>query len=324
MKKVFVFLVVISSILFIACEKNSVEEEHPKDEQEQNEPTEPDQKPEIDNGLGMENGYEYIDLGLSVRWATCNVGAKNPEDYGYYFAWGEVKPKTTYDWETYIYSELFWATGDNYPGNYYLTKYCTEEDEGLRGFIDNKIKLEFKDDAAYVNRGGKWRIPTREEWQELIRFCNCEATIQNRVSGYKLTSTIEGYTDRSIFLPAAYLKNDMNVNKYDDGYYWSNLLNADNCNAAYAYIINLDKEKIDEDDAGRAFGLSVRPVCDITHDNSDNNSGNNGNDSPISTIPAIVLPSIVNNLSLRIPAPHIHTLVFDFIISKNSIFLLGV
>lgn len=277
MKKVFVFLMVISSILFIACEKNPAEEKHPTDEQEQNEPTKPDQEPEIDNGLGTENGYEYIDLGLSVRWATCNVGAKKPEDYGYYFAWGEVKPKTTYNWETYKYCD---------GSSTSLTKYCGEYYYGKNGFMDVKSVLDPEDDAAHVNMKGKWRIPTEEEWQELIRFCDCEVTMQNRVSGCKLTSTVEGYTDRSIFLPAAGYNKEVNVGL--EGYYWSNSCCYDD-DAIY-YSINLDREEIIyRNTKDKAFGLSVRPVCDLTHDNnSDNNSDNNGNDSPISTIPSTI------------------------------------
>ena len=90
---------------------------------------------------GTENGYGYVDLGLSVKWATCNVGANNPEDYGDYFAWGETTTKDTYNWSTYKYCN----------GDYdLLTKYCNKSSYGNNGFTDNKTQLELSDDAASV------------------------------------------------------------------------------------------------------------------------------------------------------------------------------
>ncbi|MBR3609326.1 MAG: hypothetical protein IKL50_05525, partial [Bacteroidales bacterium] len=94
---------------------------------------------------GMENGKGYVDLGLSVKWATCNVGATTPEEYGYYFAWGETTPKTTYYWSAYKYCN---GTDDS------MTKYCTNSKYGI---VDNKTTLELTDDAAHVNWGGSWR-----------------------------------------------------------------------------------------------------------------------------------------------------------------------
>ena len=88
------------------------------------------------------DGYEYVDLGLSVKWATCNVGADSPEDYGDYFAWGETEPKSTYYWSTYK-----WYRGD-YDN---LTKYCTSSSYGT---VDNKKQLDLSDDAARANWGG--------------------------------------------------------------------------------------------------------------------------------------------------------------------------
>ena len=101
------------------------------------------------------DGHEYVDLGLSVKWATCNVGANNPWEAGDYFAWGETEPKTEYSWATYKWS---------YGTTRTLTKYCFNSE---RGIVDNKETLELDDDAAYVNWGVKWRITTVEEWEEL-------------------------------------------------------------------------------------------------------------------------------------------------------------
>ncbi|MBQ5370375.1 MAG: T9SS C-terminal target domain-containing protein, partial [Bacteroidaceae bacterium] len=121
------------------------------------------------------DGHEYVDLGLSVKWATCNVGADSPEDYGDYFAWGETSPKSTYDWSTYK-----WCKGayDN------LTKYNTNSGFGT---VDNKNQLDLSDDAARANWGGSWRMPTDEEFIELGEKCSWKRTTQNGVKGYKVT-----------------------------------------------------------------------------------------------------------------------------------------
>ena len=100
-----------------------------------------------ENGVGKHKGHEYVDLGLpsGLKWATCNVGADSPEEYGDYFAWGEVEPKATYDWSTYKYCAGSSST---------MTKYCNSSDYGKDGFSDEKTVLELKDDAATVNWGG--------------------------------------------------------------------------------------------------------------------------------------------------------------------------
>ena len=112
---------------------------------------------------GTEAGYYYVDLGLTsgTKWATCNVGAKKPQDYGNYYAWGEVATKETYSWGTYKY-------GSNCDE---LTKYCTDSDLGKDGYTDSKTTLDLEDDAAYVNWGGKWRMPTYDQQTELCNEC---------------------------------------------------------------------------------------------------------------------------------------------------------
>ena len=105
--------------------------------------------------------HEFVDLGLSsgTLWATCNVGATNPEEYGDYFAWGEVVPNK----ETYTWSTTAWVY---YEGSSLrFSKYNTSEQYGA---IDNKTELDPEDDAAYVNWGPEWRIPTEEQIKELI------------------------------------------------------------------------------------------------------------------------------------------------------------
>ncbi len=188
---------------------------------------------------------EYVDLGLSVKWATCNVGATTPEDYGDYFAWGETSPKTTYNWSTYKY-----CNGDEYS----MTKYCTKSSYGT---VDNKTTLELADDAAHVNWGGKWRMPTEAEQDELRNTSNCTWTwtTQNGVTGYKVTSKKNG---NYIFLPVAGFRYSDYLNHAGSyGTYWSSSLCADYSD--YAYYLFLGNVNCISD--YRYYGQSVRAVC---------------------------------------------------------------
>lgn len=180
--------------------------------------------------------YECVDLGLSVKWATCNVGATEPEEDGDEFAWGEIKPKEIYDWKAYKY-------GKGYNS---LTKYCTLTKYGLDGFTDDKTILDPEDDAATVNWGGKWRMPTAAEMEELINKCQWIWTTQGGVKGYKVI----GPNDNSIFLPA----------RDGVGTYWSSSLSTDYPSEAY-YLISRSDDVYLADWGNRYFGQSVRPVC---------------------------------------------------------------
>jgi hypothetical protein len=190
------------------------------------------------------NGHEYIDLGLSVKWATCNVGASKPEEYGDYFAWGEIEPKEVYDWSTYK-----WCNG-SYNN---LTKYCTDAQFST---VDGKKQLELSDDAARANWGGSWRMPTKEEQRELINNCTWTWTTQNGVNGCKVTSNKNG---KSIFLPAAGVCIGSSI--YDagsGGNYWSSSLPGDPT-AASNFTLNFFG--VIGDCGDRTCGESVRPVC---------------------------------------------------------------
>ncbi len=203
---------------------------------------------EVNDGGNVENSHEYVDLGLSVKWATCNVGAESPEEYGDYFAWGEVEPKETYSWSTYK-----WCNG-SYDTQ---TKYCTNSDYGI---IDNKTVLDASDDAATANWGGAWRMPTKEEQDELRTECTWTWTTENGVNGYRVTSNKEGYTDKSIFLPAAGYRGGSSLNDAgSDGYYWSSSLSTDYPN--FAYELDFYSDYVDWNDYIRYYGQSVRPVC---------------------------------------------------------------
>ena len=191
------------------------------------------------------NGHEYVDLGLSVKWATCNVGASKPEEYGDYFAWGEVEPREVYDWSTYK-----WCNG-SYDTQ---TKYCTNSDYGT---VDNKTVLESADDAAAVNWGGSWRMPTDAELTELHEQCTWTWTTQNGVNGYKVTSKSNG---NSIFLPAAGYRYGSSLDYAgSDGDYWSSSLYTDDPD--HAWDVGFDSDGVRRYNYGRYYGQSVRPVC---------------------------------------------------------------
>ena len=195
-------------------------------------------------------GHDWVDLGLpsGTKWATCNVGANNPKEYGDYFAWGETSTKDTYNWSTYRYCNGDYNT---------LTKYCNNAEYGNNGFTDALTTLEASDDAATANWGAGWRMPTHSEMQELYDNCTHEWTTQNGVNGEKFT----GSNGNSIFLPAA-------GNRYNDelygavsyGYYWSSSLGTSYPCRARRLDFGSDECGAD-DDFNRFGGFSVRPVC---------------------------------------------------------------
>lgn len=189
---------------------------------------------------------EAIDLGLSVKWASHNVGATAPGGYGGYYAWGETEEKNDYNWETYKWCNGSYGT---------FTKYCTES---YCGTVDNKTVLDPEDDVAHVNWGDGWRMPTLSEMQELLEKCTREWTTVNGVNGFKFI----GPNDNSIFLPAT---------KYMRGYYWSASL-CDYLNStAYGLEFGVGVGYMPDDcySHDRYVGQTVRPVYDSKDNNSD-------------------------------------------------------
>ena len=206
---------------------------------------------------------EAVDLGLSVKWANCNVGANAPGEYGDYFAWGETEPyyteghsqddpcenwksgKSSYDWPSYK-----WCNGSKDT----QTKYCTSSDFGT---VDNRTVLEASDDAAAVNWGGSWRMPTIDELNELRYQCAWTwTTTLNGVDGYKVV----GINGNSIFLPTAgYRVYYYLGSRFSFGYYWSSSLDSDDCSYACCMSFSRDHKWNNGD---RYFGFSVRPVCE--------------------------------------------------------------
>ena len=199
--------------------------------------------------------YAYVDLGLpsGIKWAAFNVGATSPEGYGDYFAWGETETKIgNYDVTSYKYFK-------NSSGNQ-ITKYCSDAYYGYESFTDDLISLVPEDDAATVNWGSCWRMPTSAEIKELLDNCTLLWTAQNGVNGYLVTSNIEGYTNKSIFLPAAGYKGaDGFITDYESsGGYWSSSLYTSACLMAIKLDFGSDYSEIWQ--AWRNFGFPVRPV----------------------------------------------------------------
>ena len=190
--------------------------------------------------------YQAVDLGLpsGVKWASFNVGARAPWEYGGYYAWGETEEKENYDWSTYK-----WCNGSEET----LTKYCT--DSGI-GTVDNKTVLDPEDDVATVQWGGDWRMPTTDEQQELINNCTWQWTALNSVNGYKVT----GPNGNSIFLPAAGWRfRTGSYSKGDYGSYWSSTLNEESYTQAYALQFYNTSYYLES--CFRRCANSVRPVC---------------------------------------------------------------
>lgn len=194
---------------------------------------------------------EPVDLGLSVLWADRNLGAETPEGYGDYYAWGETKPRTYYDWDVYN-----WASGSKNT----LTKYNTRSEYGE---VDNLTRLENADDAAYVATEGKWRIPTKEELSELMNL-RTSWTEREGVKG-RLFKSKTG--DATIFIPAggAFIKSDaQSVNK--NGCIVSSEIcagsNAYNYKDNYCWYLYFDSDEWIIYSDTRARGWTVRPVMD--------------------------------------------------------------
>ena len=187
-----------------------------------------------------ENGHTWVNLGLpsGIKWATCNIGAEKPEDYGNYYAWGEVSPKDNCSWDTYKY-----GSSNN------LTKYNS---------MDGKTTLDLEDDAAHVNWSISWRMPTDAEWTELRNNCTWTWITQNGINGRLVTSKTNG---NSIFLPAAGVRVGANLsNASSNGYYWSaSLDDNDYPNIAREVVFYADDWYRSR--SKRYCGLSIRPVC---------------------------------------------------------------
>ena len=189
----------------------------------------------IDHVLGKGHAFtpEAVDLGLpsGMKWASCNMGATKPEEYGGYYAWGETEEKEVYDWSTYIHCNGIWNTCHDLGSDISGTQY----------------------DVAHVKLGGNWCMPTYEDFKELFDNCTKEWTMLNGVKGTRFTSKNNG---NSIFLPAAGNRDSKLSQAGSKGYYWSSTLSDEN----YARYISVSSENSVNGYSQRGLGNSVRPV----------------------------------------------------------------
>ena len=237
--------------------------------------------------------YEYVDLGLSVKWATFNVGATKPEEYGDYFAWGATEPLYevgyAYEhpqehWKAGIMDEGYWfgnapyqtAGNVDYYGNTKWTKYLgttsstSYRDRNATDADVLKSVLDPEDDAAHVNWGDAWRMPTDEEFVELLNTDNCSWTYTtlNGVWGYKVQSKIPNYEDNWIFLPGAGSRQGTYWADPEfgaGGEYWSSSTNDPSWKAfAYARKLSFGRNYLSglTGDDMRCYGLTIRPVTE--------------------------------------------------------------
>ena len=234
-------------------------------------------------GKSAPEGVVAVDLGLTsgTKWANMNVGATAPQDYGSYFAWGETEEKARqldYDrngdgivdekdveFDYYENSYTFYKQSDEYDEFGFqvhykgYTKYVTEGyagQYGYKGFFDNKRELDLEDDAAYVNWGSGWRMPTYDQINELRTECEWTWATLSGVNGYKVT----GPNGNFIFLPAAGYRYDSSLdNAGSSGYYWSSSLETSNPYSAYG--VNFSSSNVGRSYFDRYYGRSVRPVC---------------------------------------------------------------
>ncbi|AEW20588.1 hypothetical protein BFO_2197 [Tannerella forsythia 92A2] len=184
---------------------------------------------------------EYVDLGLSVKWATCNLGATKPSDYGHYYAWSETMVKGDYSWDTYK-----WGKGNN------ITKYNDS---------DGKTVLDPEDDVATAKLGSPWRMPTKDEINELIGGCTWKWTKKNGVRGHE----VKGTNGKTIFLPAAGTRKGFELlYTGESGFYWSASRASNEINKAFyfdnGYSNIIDDNLIHARITDRYRGYMVRPV----------------------------------------------------------------
>ena len=192
--------------------------------------------------------YEYVDLGLSVKWAKCNIGAETETDYGDFFMWGSTKANTP--------DECVWEDAPFNGGN---TSYNADAFNKVKDTACPNGILAKEYDAAAQIMGGDWRMPTQTEWQELLNNTDKLWTTINGVNGYKFTSNKEGYQNNSIFIPAA--GNCCGGSVYDvdsSGYVWSSSLYTSYPGNAWNLYFN--SGNCNMSNRTRYYGQSVRGV----------------------------------------------------------------
>ena len=251
MKKTFTWALATIAVLTVltGCEKED-EDEISMDDVNKGVTTVPG------NG-GKEYGVVDLGLGVSVLWATCNIGATSPEQYGDYFAWGETQPKE--DSKEYTWKDYIFCNNGDYSA---INKYILDTDKSHNGQKDNKKILEAIDDAATQLMGSKWSIPSYDNYVELISRCNYKCCKLNGTWGYLFTSKDNG---NSVFFPLSGMRDPKEIMYSGSrGYYWSKELIGDEENdikTLNAYTLDLFEETNPVNSyQSREIGLPIRPV----------------------------------------------------------------
>lgn len=200
-----------------------------------------------------------VDLGLSVKWADMNLGARAPEDFGFYYFWGDTQGHSgdIADGFNFLYGEYKYfpdkATG---PNKFGITKYCNIEEYGLDGFTDTLESLEDSDDAAIAEWGGNWRMPGKAEWKELVDNCTWKKVNHEGLNGYE----VKGSNGNSIFLPFSGSRSDIRFMAAGTfGYYWSSTLCVELCTDGECIAIGSTSVSLQNERRDRGF--TIRAVC---------------------------------------------------------------
>ena len=243
--KLLALVAMMAGLAFAACDRDEPVDPTPDNPT----PVNPDDPDPVNPDPVTPETAGWVDLGLpsGLLWAKCNLGATKPEEYGDYYAWGETTTKEVYDWSTYKY-----CTVDAEGVLQTLTKYNTSTSYG---FTDNLTTLEAIDDAAAQKLGDGARMPTKEDWEELIANTTAEWTTLNGVAGRKFTAA----NGNSLFLPAAGCRWDGELGHAGGhGFYWSSSLLADYPSYAWRFVFNSGGQYSDY--GSRFYGRSVRAV----------------------------------------------------------------
>lgn len=205
---------------------------------------------------GTAGGHTYVDIGTSVLWSACNIGGTHPLMPGTYFAWGETTPKETYTWDTYKHCDA----------KHRLTKYNYQKESGSKGMTDDIYTLTPEDDAAVQNWGEGWRMPTKEEFDELRSQCTWEWIKTENTNYYKVT----GPSGKSILLPACgCIKNTKRIMNKDNGCLWSSSI-SDNI-PEHGCELTQYATGYWTGSADRFYGEPIRPVIDHKNINKTSN-----------------------------------------------------
>jgi len=240
MKNFLTYILVIVAVCFVACEEDGIEAFEAsninKDNDIWNVPY---------DTSGTASGHSYVDIGVSVLWSTCNIDATHPLMPGSYFAWGETSPKESYTWETYAYCDL----------KNMLTKYNYKLESGSKYFVDSVYTLTPEDDAAVQNWGNGWRMPTKQEFEELRNDCEWEWVNGANANYYKVT----GPNGKSILLPACgCIKDTKRIMFMENGCLWSSSVSVKI--PEHGYELTQYATGFWIGSADRFYGEPIRPV----------------------------------------------------------------